>query len=62
MCVKAEAHLIAAATGKPPEGQASWTLRLLRDYMVKVGYVERASLNASSRYGPSAGIVILKGR
>ena len=39
----AEAHLIAAACGKPPDGYARWTLRLLRDYMVKAGYVERVS-------------------
>ncbi len=40
---EAEAHLLATACGKPPEGHVRWTLRLLRDYMVKAGYVEQVS-------------------
>ena len=37
---KAEAYLVALACGAPPEGRARWTLRLLADRMVGLGYVE----------------------
>jgi len=37
---KAEAHLVAMTCGAPPEGRARWTLRLLADRMVGLGYVE----------------------
>jgi hypothetical protein len=37
---KAEAHLVAIACGVPPEGRARWTLRLLADRMVALGYAE----------------------
>jgi transposase len=37
---KAEAHLVAIACGAPPKGRARWTLRLLADQMVGLGYVE----------------------
>lgn len=37
---KAEAYLVAIACGAPPEGRARWTLRLLADQMVGLGYVE----------------------
>ena len=37
---KAEAHLVAMACGAPPKGRARWTLRLLADQMVGLGYVE----------------------
>ena len=40
---RAEAHLIALACGAPPEGRARWTLRLLADRMVALGYVESVS-------------------
>jgi len=40
---EAEAHLIALACSKPPEGKVRWTLRLLADKMVELGYVERVS-------------------
>jgi hypothetical protein len=40
---EAEAHLIALACSAPPEGRAVWTLRLLRDRMISLGYVERVS-------------------
>jgi len=39
----AEAHLIALACGEPPEGYERWTLRLLRDRMIKLLYVENVS-------------------
>jgi hypothetical protein len=37
---RAEAHLVALACGVPPEGRARWTLRLLADRMVGLGYVD----------------------
>lgn len=40
---RAEAHLIAVACGAPPKGRARWTLRLLGDQMVILGYVESLS-------------------
>jgi hypothetical protein len=40
---KAEAHLIAVVCGAPPEGRARWTLRLLGDRMVGLGYLESVS-------------------
>ena len=36
----AEAHLMALACTEPPEGYERWTLRLLRDRMIKLSYVE----------------------
>ena len=38
-----EAHIIALACGDPPKGYAKWTLRLLADRSVKLGYVESIS-------------------
>ena len=35
-----EAHLIALACSAPPEGRASWTLRLLSSHLVKLEQVE----------------------
>jgi hypothetical protein len=43
---KAEAHLVAMTCGAPPEGRARWTLRLLADRMVALGYVESVSHEA----------------
>jgi transposase len=40
---RAEAHLVALACSEPPEGRASWTLRLLADRMVELGVVEGVS-------------------
>ena len=40
---KAEAHLVALACGAPPEGRSRWTLRLLADRIVGLGYVESVS-------------------
>lgn len=36
---RAEAHLVTLACSEPPEGRASWTLRLLADRMVELGHV-----------------------
>ena len=38
-----EAHVIALACGEPPEGYSRWTLRLLADKMVELGYIESIS-------------------
>lgn len=38
-----EAHLVALSCTAPPEGQARWSLRLLADRMVELGYVESIS-------------------
>jgi transposase len=40
---EAEAHLFALACSQPPEGRDSWTLQLLADRMVELGYVEHIS-------------------
>ena len=40
---RAEARLVALACSEPPEGRASWTLRLLADRMVELGVVEGVS-------------------
>ena len=38
-----EAHLIALACGRPPQGHGRWSLRLLAREMVKMEYVEEIS-------------------
>jgi hypothetical protein len=38
-----EAHLIAIACSEAPEGSSRWTLRLLADKLVSLGYVESIS-------------------
>ncbi len=38
-----EAHLVALSCSDPPEGQAQWSLRLLADKVVKLGYIESVS-------------------
>lgn len=40
---KAEARLVQIACSSAPKGQKRWTLRLLADRMVELGYVERVS-------------------
>ena len=44
-----EAYLIALACGAPPEGRARWSLRLLSDRMVELGYVDSVSYNTVGR-------------
>ena len=41
-----EARLIALSCSAPPEGRARWTLRLLADKVVELGYVENISHEA----------------
>lgn len=38
-----EAHLIALRCSEPPVGHAQWSLRLLRDKMIELDYVETIS-------------------
>ena len=38
-----EAHVIALACGKPPEGYSKWTLRLLANKAVELGYIDSIS-------------------
>jgi hypothetical protein len=38
---EAEAHLIALACSPAPSGRVPWTIRLLADQMVELGYVEQ---------------------
>ena len=40
---EAEAHLIALACSEPPTGREHWSLRLLRNRFVKLGYIESIS-------------------
>ena len=44
-----EAHLIALACSKAPEGHSRWSLRLLADKIVELGYVESISYEAVRR-------------
>lgn len=38
-----EAHLVALSCSDPPEGHAQWSLRLLADKVVELGYIEDVS-------------------
>ncbi len=38
-----EAHLIAMSCGEPPEGYVRWSLRLLADKSVELGYIDSIS-------------------
>ena len=38
-----EAHLIALCCGEPPEGHERWTVRMLTDRFVQLGYVDQVS-------------------
>jgi len=44
-----EAHLIALACQKPPEGRSRWTLQLLADRMVQLEYVDQISYQTVRR-------------
>lgn len=44
-----EAHLVALSCSEPPEGQAQWSLRLLADKVVELGYVESVSYETIRR-------------
>ena len=38
-----EAHIVALSCSEPPEGFARWSLRLLADKVVELGYIEDIS-------------------
>ncbi len=38
-----EAHLIALTCSSPPDGQKRWTMKMLAERMVELGYVESIS-------------------
>ena len=38
-----EAHVVALACGEPPEGYSKWSLRLLADRTVELGYIDSIS-------------------
>jgi hypothetical protein len=40
---RAEAHLIALACSPKPEGRCKWTMQLLADKCIELGYVEHTS-------------------
>lgn len=44
-----EAYLIALACSEPPTGRKRWSLRLLRDRFVKLGYVDDISYETIRR-------------
>jgi len=44
-----EAHLIALACQKPPDGHSRWTLRLLADRMVELEYIDEISYQTVRR-------------
>ena len=41
---KQEAHLVAIACSDPPEGHTHWTLRLLADKVVELGFAESIAI------------------
>lgn len=41
-----EAHLIALSCSEPPQGRSRWTLRLLADSIVELGYIDSISYEA----------------
>lgn len=44
-----EAHLLALSCGKPPEGYARWSLRLLADKAVELHYIDSISYETVRR-------------
>jgi len=46
---EAEAHVIALACGEPPSGRNRWTLKLLADQAVALGFTESCSKSSLHR-------------
>lgn len=46
---RGEAHLIALSCSDPPEGRERWSLRLLADRMVELGYADALSYETVRR-------------
>ena len=40
---RVEAHIVAIACSEAPEGRERWTLRLIADELVRLGFVESIS-------------------
>src|SRR5262249_62369776 len=57
-----EAHLIALACSKPPEGKRRWTLRLLAERAVELGYAEALSHETVRRTLPKTSRSPTRGR
>jgi transposase len=57
---RAEAHLVVLSCSNPPEGRERWSMRLLADRMVELGYVESVSYETVRRtlkktsFGPTS--------
>jgi transposase len=57
---RAEAHLVALSCSDPPEGRERWSMRLLADRMMELGYVESISYETVRRtlkktsFGPTS--------
>ena len=43
LTLRFEARLVALSCGDPPEGHAQWSLRLLADRAVELGYIDSVS-------------------
>ncbi len=41
--IRTEAHLIALRCSPPPQGHCAWTLHLLKEHMITLGYVQSIS-------------------
>jgi hypothetical protein len=46
---RAEAHLVALCCSDPPQGRERWSLRLLADRMVELGYADELSYETVRR-------------
>ncbi len=46
---RAEAHLVALSCSDPPEGRERWSMRLLADRMVELGYADALSYETVRR-------------
>ena len=46
---RGEAHLVALACGAPPDGRKRWTLQLLADRVVALGFAEQLSYETVRR-------------
>ena len=45
-----KAHITAIACSRPPEGRSQWSLRMIADKVVELGYVEDISTEAVRKY------------
>ena len=45
-----KAHITAIACSRPPEGRSQWSLRMIADKVVELGYIEDISTEAVRKY------------